>query len=740
MVQSHSMTSRRSHQTRHLRKEFLISVACGLVAYAPAHAQTAEPQPVQGLQDIIVTAQKRAENVQNVPATIAAFSTEMLENRQIKGLADLTTRVPSLQVGSTFGSNLITLRGISTNITSGFEDPSVAVHVNGVYQPRARSLNLALMDLERIEVLSGPQGTLYGRNATGGVVNYILRRPTNEMEAEVTGRVGNFDSYGVQGFISGPLNEKVGFRIAGLLDNRDKGHIKNLLAGAPKSTMGEDKVVGVRGLLSFEPTDALSIDVEGSFSHTRGSLQFTALEPSINPAYAALLAPQSFRPRQVYSDVDSQMNTKQYAASATISWDLSDDVQLKSISAYQRYKNFMAVDQDASGFLAQTIPSANRSRTYSEEINLNATSLDGRLKSVFGIFYFNDKVVQWTELYSNLFGGNNVRLFRGDFQQRAKSLAFFTDNTFSLTERLRILAGIRYNIDKKYATITIAGACDRLSQSRKDTAWTPRAGLQYDITDKVMAYATYQKGFKAGGFVAGACSNSYDPETIEGGEAGFKAEFADNRVRLNIAGYWYDYANLQVQRTLGTVGGYAVSNAAKSRIKGIEGNMDAQITDALKLDVAAMVQSAKYTDYTNCNQQVFFGACGAGDTRSGPARLQQLRGNRLNRAAPWSINVGLEYGMDVASGKLTLRGESFWSGKIQYDEFNTPILAQRAYDLQNAFLTFTPADDRYTVRAFAKNIGNVNYKSGAFFEGFLAQNVAFWNLPRTYGAEATFRF
>ncbi|MEJ7935564.1 TonB-dependent receptor [Sphingobium sp. AN558] len=685
----------------------------------------------------MVTAQKRAQSVQDIPATVAAFSQETLETRQIRGLADLTTQVPSLQVGTTFGSNLITLRGISTNLTSGFEDASIAVHVNGVYQSRARSLNLALMDLERIEVLSGPQGTLYGRNATGGVINYILRRPTKEMEAEVTGRVGNFDSYTLQGFISGPISDKVGFRVAGLWDNRDKGFVKNLLPGAPKSSFGESKVAGVRGVLSFEPSDDLTIDLEGSFAHTRGSFIDTALDPATGAFFGPLVAGrQSFRPRTVLSDVDARMDTKQYATSATVTWDLSDDIQLKSISAYQKYKNFMDAEGDFSSAALQEALSSNRSRTYSQELNLNVSSIDGRLKSVFGIFYFNDKVTQRTDVVSGAFtpDGSIIRIYRADMQQKAKSVAFFTDNIFSVTDKLRVIAGLRYNIDKKSVYWTILPTCNNLRRNRKDTAWTPRAGLQFDITDKIMAYATYQKGYKAGGFASGACDNAYDPESIEGGEAGIKTTFADNRIRLNLAGYWYDYGNLQVQRTLPSVGGFSVQNAAESRIKGVEGNLDARITDALSLDMSAMAQSAKYSNYTNCNQRPGPTNCASG------APLEQLKGNWLNRAAPWSVNVGLQYEVPVGNGKLLLRGESFWSGKIRYDEFNTAALTQRAYNLQNAFLTFTPDGDQFTLRAFVKNIRNVNTRASGAYSASLGQDQTIWNLPRTYGAEATYRF
>lgn len=733
----------------HISKEYFLKsssffplyvtlIAC--LGAGQAWAQSsANSDPTMGVEDIVVTAQKRSQSVQDVPATIAAFSQEALENRQVRDLGDLTSRVPSLQVGYTFGSNTITLRGISTNLTSGFEDPSVAVHVNGVYQARARSLNLALMDLERVEVLSGPQGTLYGRNATGGVINYILRSPTSTTQAEITGSAGNYDSYGIRGFISGPINDKVGFRIAGLWDNRDKGFTKNVLVGAPKSRFEENHVVSLRGVIAIEPTDTLHVDLEGSFSHTRGSFQSTALAPALNPVLRARFGSQPYRPHEVASDFPSSNDTKDYGASATVNWDISGDVQFKSISAYQRYDNHFNVDQDFSSVVAQHLFVTNKSDTFTEELNLNTSTFGGRLKSVFGLFYFDDKAFQHLD---GFFSAAPAPGFVANNRLRARSIALFTDHTFSVTDRLRLIGGIRFNSDKKTTFNSIGSACPANITRQKWTAWTPRAGVQYDVTNKIMLYATYQKGFKAGGVSTGTCGDDYEPEHIKGGEAGIKTEFADGQVRLNLAAYWYNYSNLQVQQTLPALASFQVLNAADARIKGIEGNLNVVITDGLRFDAAAMVQTAKYTNFVNCDQTAFVGACGATDPRSlnDPTRFEQLSGNWLNRAPPYSVNLGLEYKFDTGPGELMLRGESFWSGKVRFNEFNTPIMNQNAYNIQNAFATFTPANGHFVLRAFIKNIGDVRHKSASIYNGGVSTFATTWAPPRTYGGEVTFKF
>lgn len=734
------------YKARILRSSSLMPLCLALSIGAGAkHVSAQAPAdgtPV-GVQDIIVTALKRSESIQDVPATIAAFSQQDVETRQINGLTDLISLVPSMQVGYTYGSNSLALRGISTNLTSGFEDPSVAVHVNGVYQARSHALNLALMDLERVEVLSGPQGTLYGRNATGGVINYILRRPTDEMEAEITGKIGNYESYGLKGHISGPISDTVGFRISGLWDNRDKGFIKNVLPGASKSSFHEEKIVGIRGVLAFQPTDTLQIDLEGSFASTRSSFQPTALGPSLNATRAAQMAGQTFEPRKVAAKFPGRNDSKDYSASATIRWDVSDDVKLTSISAYKKYKNNMDLDLESSPGDLQDVFNQYHSDTYTQELNLNTVMFDDRLNSVFGIFYFHDNAFGATQIFGNPFGGPYAKFFDTDNFLKSRSISFFTDQTLNVTDRLRLLGGVRYNEDKKKTTNRrIPNCLAEIFKDQKFTAWTPKAGLQYDVTDNIMAYGNYQKGFKAGGVALGTCGNDFEPESIKGFEVGLKTQLFDNRVRFNIAGYWYKYGNIQVQKTLGTAGGFTVQNAAESKIKGIEASLDAEIVDRLQLSISGMVQSAKYTDFVNCNNRAFLGACSAADPRpvTDPTRNQDLSGNWLNRAAPYSLNVGLQYTADVAGGELVLRGESYWSGKDGYSEFDAPLLTQSAYSVQNAYLTYTPESEKFTLRLFAKNIANKDYYATAYFNGFTAQDQAVWAEPRTFGAEASYRF
>ncbi|MEC3909529.1 TonB-dependent receptor [Sphingobium sp. CR2-8] len=720
----------------------LLALSAGAMAQDAARTD----RPAVGIADIVVTAQKRSENVQDVPASVTAIGQEALELRQISSVSDLQSQVPSLVVGNLFGTNLITLRGISTGLTSGTDDPSIATHIDGAYQPRSRSIDVAMVDLERVEVLAGPQGTLYGRNATGGAVNYVLRGPSDKFEGEITGRVGNYDRYGVAGSVSGPLSDTIGVRITGLYDNQSKGFTKVLNANAPRDSLEEYRVVGGRAVVEFKPTDRLTVSVEGIGLGSKSSTSFFPFAPSLNAAINAASQPQSYRAHETYTDVDAKLDSDYYQAIGTINWDLTDEVSLKSITAYQDYHQFMVIDSDGSATAPFRGPTTfvTDTNTFTQEFNLNASLFDDRLKSILGFFYYDDKADINTDL--TIFSTGRLRF---STLQKSKSYAVFTDHTFSITPSVRLIAGIRFNHDEKSALqsffidrangTTITGLAPTLTKASFES-WTPRLGIQVDLANDVMAYAQYSKGFKSGGFASQVTAvNPYDPEKIKGGEVGIKSDLANGRIRLNVAGYYYDYSDLQVQNValINGVSVFQVRNAAASRIYGVEAQFQAVLTDGLKFDAAGMVQSAKYTDFTTCNNTAFLGACGTAATST----FVNVKGNWLNRAPNYTVNVGLEYEHEFQSGaKIVLRGESYFSGNVYYDEFATPLLKQGAYSLQNAFVSFSPASDKFTLRAFIKNIADTKYKTSGFFQSSAFQQTGTWGAPRTFGAEATLRF
>jgi iron complex outermembrane recepter protein len=695
------------------------------------------------IEEITVTAQKRSQSVQEVPATITAISGETLDNSWVKEITDLQYLVPSMMVGQLYGSNQITLRGVSTGLTSGMEDPSVAVHIDGVYQARSRTLDIAMIDLDRIEVLSGPQGTLYGRNATGGVVNYISKAPSSEFEGDISVAVGNYKTTTVKGTVSGPLAEGLSFRLSGVYDNRDDGFTKNLLAGAPKKRFEENEVRGGRATLVFDPSDNVKLSLDGFYVETNTSPVFAALQPAVDAGNAAWLQPQTLTPHKIYSEVDQKLDNKVKQVAFTATWDATEDVTLKSITGYQKFDDKMAVDNDGTPVQAVVVFQDDHAKTITQEFNLTANLFDDRLTSTFGLYYFDDKFKNDAIVY---FFTDPV-VFPPAFhtflllpnEQDSKSYSAYTDQTFALTDRLRLIAGIRYNKDKKTGRLCfgfLGNRCTATPNELKWNAWTPKFGVQYDVSDDVMVYAQYQEGFKSGGFVSNSGGDTYAPEHIRGPEVGIKSELWDHRVRLNAAAWYYKYEDLQVQQNIG-VGVFTVNNAAKAKLSGAEISLEVRPTPQFTINLAAMAQSAKYDEFLNCNQTRAAFAC------SSPASsvAENLKDNYLNRAPKYTANLGLQYAFNMpGGGELLLRGESYWSAAVFYDEFNSEGIRQKPYSTQNAFVTYTPASEKYAIRAFAKNIGDEEYIISGFYASAETQFVGSWAPPRTYGAEVMFKF
>lgn len=699
------------------------------------------------IEEIVVTAQKRSESLQNIPLSVTALSEEAITERQIEDIVDLQQYVPSLVTGQFYGTNQIALRGVSTSQTPGSEDPSVAVHVNGVYQPRARTLDVVLVDLARVEVLSGPQGTLYGRNATGGVVNYVTKSASDEFEGEVTVKAANYDRFAVSGTVSGPISKSVGFRLSGLYDDQSDGFTDNLANG---ETLEAREVKGFHGVLSFTPNDNLTIDLDAMYVDAEDSGFWSVLSGSDVPFFGDVLAPQTTDPHEVYVDFDDErLDSEFQQASLTINWSLAEGIELNSITAFQAYEGDQAQDADGSGTLAVHIQQGFESDTFSQELNLTTYLLDERLTSVYGFFYLDDDVETTSNsVVAELFGIPPLHV-RVSFDGNTTSYAGFMDHTYNVTDDLRVFAGVRHTSDEKEAVrsenrqipafgLTVLECNDDDSLDWNETTW--RAGTQYDFSDHTMVYFQWQKSYKAGGLLANTCDNNYEPEYIEGAEIGIKSSLLDNRLRFNAAAWLYDYEGIQVQQSI-DVGRFQTVNAAEARLKGVEVSIQYLLTDQLQLDLSAMVQSAKYTEFLNCDASEFPGACGATDPRPFENQRADLDGNWLNRAPSHSVNLGLSYAVDLQSGaEILLRAESFWSGELRFDEYGNEEITQSSYNVQNLFVTYTSPSEKFVLRGFGKNLGDEEYTVVGFFNGASRQFYGAWGYPRTYGVEAQFRF
>lgn len=739
----------------------LVGVASIGLAAAPAAAQDAGSDASDdntasgGLTEILVTAQRRSESVQDTPLAVSAISGDSLAERGATDLTSISATVPGFNVSEQVGQARLTLRGIGVdNISTGAES-SVAFNQDGVFFSRSAAALASFYDVERVEVLRGPQGTLYGRNATGGSVNIITNRPTFSLTGGVALTVGNYDTINAEGYFSAPLGKTVAMRVSGQLQHHG-GYGRNLTTG---SDIDNKQSQAVRAQLLFEPNDRLTILVGGDYYHQNdrsnsyryfGPAGFTAAGAPITPT-GLLLGGIDPGPRNVASVRDPSNSAEFWGARADISYELSDSVTLRSITAYR--SSFFRVQSDLNPLGNDLFPIefGETSDQYTQELQVNVDTDTNKL--VVGAFYLDETIDGFIQGPFNLraLGGPDlfVQGFYSGGRLKTKAAALFAQDTYSVTDDLRITLGLRYSWEKKRVADQSDFNFDDLyspangprfpihNDAKSFDSFTPKIGLDYDIADDVLVYASFSKGFKAGTFNLGSAGPALEPEKVDAYEAGLKSTLLGNRLRANIAGFYYNYTDLQVGRVQGQL--LVLENAASARIYGVEAELTLEPVDRLIMGLNASWLHARFRQYVTADQARPGGDGVTLDDNGVPAF--NLAGNSLPQAPDYTIDFSAEYSFDVPGGELTVRGESNWSDRIYFSAFNLDYVSQPAFDTQNAFVTYK-MDNGLRLTGFIRNIGDKTIKaSGQVATALLGSPViGFVKPPRTYGMTLGFDF
>lgn len=726
---------------RRSRLCWTLPFAAGVVevlVFSPVCAQTvARPSAQTTVEEVIVTAEKTTQTLEKAPASITAFSGEMLANRQLNSISDLGAQVPNLYFAETNGVEEVGIRGISINTTNAQIDPVISLNLDGVYQPRITSMNVLLSDLDSVEVLRGPQGTLYGRNATGGVINIITKKPTDTFQAGATALAGSYDRYMFKGYVSGPLNDMVDVRLSGIVDNRE-GYGDNLFT----HNHGESREWSGKFAVRIKPTSNVLVDL--SVYHIQTSTVGPETYPvtPIGGPNITVLPPEeqlsTDAPWKSYAGIDGHSSTEQTGTTATVVWTVAPNIKLKSISGYvqSHYKDEYNSDGTPANLII--IVSDYPSTTFSEELNLNATFWN-RLDAVAGLYYSHEKVDNHSfDTFAKGEPGFGVPPFSEDINmpQVAVSKAAYLDLTYHFTDRLRLQGGVRQTsdittVEQTVNVIDLGGfVCDALPGRLNNPSTTGRLGAQYDVTSTTMAYGQWQSGFKAGGYNFSICGNQFQPETIQAWEGGLKGRYFDGRLSLRMAAFYYNYSNMQVQEVTGISS--VINNAGRSTIYGVEFEGDARIADPITLDWGLTWLHARYDRFVSINTAL-----------PQPSPVENLAGNTLVMAPDYTIHVGLNYVIPLGrAGDVTLRGEVFHSDTVYFTPFDEDISKQAPYTLENLFVTYRPSGSRFEFMGFVKNIGNVAYQVSGYTLGAFFPNSGYgmWGDPRTFGIQVSARY
>jgi iron complex outermembrane recepter protein len=740
---------------RSLNSLLLTSVVFGAQMPLAAQAQTAPATNREDNAEIIVTAQKRAQNIQDVGASVAAVSGDELNARGISDPSNLQFITPGMQVGKSQGNTAYTIRGVGFNTVGS---PAVAVHVDGVFQPRPSLGDLAQIDVERVEVLRGPQGTLYGRNANGGVINFISKRPTDSFGGYAKARYASYNEIYLEGVINAPIGENVGARLVLAYKDQKDGFVKNI-AGGPD--LLDEGFFAARLAFDAKLGESLKLELTGAHVHRNGAIYSSIAQTrpfTVGPRgapfgdlfafrgdlYSALGAQWTGVPNRTTANDPSSSDRDATTISAVLSWDIGD-FALKSITGYQKFSEDHRSDFDGTNVTIYQGRIIRDSKTFTQEFDLAGKI--GPIDSVFGFYYLNEKFSQ--DLSINQPNGNGAFLPGASLNfvtpyYKSKGVAAFTDLTFNVSDRIRLVGGLRYSEDRVNtfqdfninANIRVAPAvvirpgnqCRAALPELKFKSTLPRLGVQADASDNSMFYANYTEGFKVGGYnTDGTCNDPFEPEEIEAYEVGVKNTLMDGRLTLNATAFRYSYTNLQLQQIIGT--GVSIINAPKARVQGIELESNWRSSPNFSLFGSISLLDAKYTQFVNP------------DGARGPTPID-VSGNRLNSAPKFSFNLGFDWkpGLQLAGGSLNLRADGSYRSVTFVREFNSPQERNAPYFIANASLAWTSANDKFSIRGFVTNLFDEIYLTQSQWSAPIQSRSVSYNQPRQYGVEMQVTF
>ena len=725
-----------------------------LAVGSPALAQTATAENAQSteaeeaassggqLEDIIVTAQRRDQQQQDVPIAISTVTASIAERANVATTEALTQLVPSLQFSrQTSNGGAPFVRGVGSGAASAGAEPPVAVYVDDVYIGSPSSTTTSLNNIERVEVLKGPQGTLFGRNATGGVVSIRTKRPSHDQAFDLSVGYGSYDTIDANLYATGGLSDTVAINLAATYHDQQDGYGLNINTG---EDVYKTRSRSVRSSLLWQPSDRTSLFLSGDYADEEGDmgLNVTILPGTI--ASGGQGFPGRYRATQVPSDTS---DSNQFGFSGRLDQDF-DFARFVSISAYREAVNNFAIDNDGSVTDILRSEVHNETKTFSQEFQLLAPA-GQPLQWILGLYYYQAKAgflpLRASGLLQAGTGGFNELVS----VQKLNTYAGFGEVNFEVLPDTKLTLGVRYTDDHFNLEATRTNAAGAIivgpiEASDSFDKFTYRAVLDHHLSQDVMAYASYSRGFKSGGYnvqtptitVGGVAQVAppVAPEVLDAFEVGLKTELFGKRLRLNSALFYYSYDNMQV-----TVVGNGIStvlNAASSTIKGIDVDFDAVPVHNLRLSGGVTFLDATFDSFPNGPFLVPNpGTCtptphSTGAPTGGNLTCQaDLAGFRTPRSPKFTGSLNATYTWPTSIGDIALTGSLYHNSGFVWDPDNR--VRQPDYTLLGTTLSWTSLDGKYEARIWGRNLANEYYfnylsDSGTRDSGQPA-------MPRTFG-------
>jgi iron complex outermembrane receptor protein len=683
---------------------------------------------------VVVTAQWRTEDLQSIPVALTAVTSTELLNAGVTDTASLSLAVPGLSYTQQVNGATPFIRGIGTTTGAIGNESSVATYVDGVYMSSSSASLFELNNVDHIEVLKGPQGTLFGRNATGGVIQIITKDPSFTLSADVHVGYGNYDTANGSFYGTTRLGETVAADLAAYGKNQADGWGTDLVTGQPTFTRHD---VGARSKLLWTPGDSTRILVTADYNRTRNEdgLGFHVVPPGVGIDRVTRYNGYY----NTYDNPNDYTDVRQTGLSIKVEQDLPA-ARLVNITSWRNVNAFLLLDQDATPLEVVRAPIFQHDKTITEEVQL--LSKDGAsLPWIAGIYYFND-----LSAYDPLGLMGAVAAPLAELQiwsaQKSKSYAAFGQVTPQIATGTHLTLGARYTKDDRAVTGSTLGMVGPetlpLAGASQSTSWTRptwRVALDHRFTPDIMGYISDDRGFKSGVYnLLTYASAPVNPEVLDAYQLGMKTELADHRVRLNVAAFYYRYKNIQVQEI---VSGATISlNAAAAEMKGIDVDFAFLPTNALTVRGGFELMSGHYTDFHNAPfNDPTFGPSGVpigGNTQ----RTGNATGFDTVRTPKGTATASAGYRVPVGTGKLNFVVSYYYTSGFAWDPDNR--LRQPSYDVVNASVDWSALNNAWGVRLWGRNLTGQHYC--VFETATTLLDSCAPASPRTYGITLSAHF
>lgn len=698
------------------------------------------PSPID---EVVVTSLRRKSNMQKAPVAVTVIKPPLIREARIHGIEDVGTRVPGLTVASfSIGQPTIHVRGVGSNDDGAALDNSIVMFIDDVYVGRITAISMNFFDLEQIEIMRGPQGTLYGKNAIGGAINMTSKNPTEQLSGTLEATVGNYNRRDLRGVISGPLvSDKILGRLAFHSRRRDGWQETDFLPGVKQN---DENTWSTRGKLLFVLSDQLQVDINGDYS--RDDLESTGRIPVVGRVPVRLLGPdglptvQTALPTDIFKSlggsVKKAINSDRGFTDRTI-WGLSSRVSRQgnygrflSITAFR--KTDFSWLEDSTGLPSSVTDQKVNSNVdeqhsqFSQEFRWISPD-EARLKYVLGLYY----LFEHTHRIENFIFPSGVATT--DQNNKTNSFAAFGEATYGVMDSVNITLGGRltYENKKMDQQNIIRGDQVILLEEftlRNEGNWTdfsPNFSLSWQQSADIMWYASISRGYKSGGFQGAPATldlarRIIDPESVWNYEVGYKSQWLDDRLRLNLVAFHSDYRDLQVVqfKTAGNFGVFQTSNAASASLEGLEMEFTLKPFEGLEFFGSYAYLNATYDEFNDLSGRDF-------------------TGNTLRQAPRHSLYLALYYERPFYEGRLRVRADYRYQGK-SFREPDNSVTIQPAFDLVDASVAYESVGNRWEATLWAKNLMDKEYITHLYVLG--GNDFALFGTPRTYGLTLTLNF